>query len=203
MPDKPGRETEQRIIARNQAAEERTPSLAAEMDRLFETNRPQIYRLCLRMTGDPQRAEELTQETLLVAYKRLDEFRMQARFSTWIYGIARNLSRNARRKRSETLTEDGVFEPGSVEADALQALQDQERVALLKQAAAALSPIEQEAIHLRYVEHLSQDEITAVLSLDGSGARGLLQRCRRKLRRALTEKMEALGHGESLFLTRG
>lgn len=203
MSEKPGPTTERDIIDRDNAAEDRSPSLSADLDRLFETNRDQVYRLCLRMTNDPQQAEELTQETLLVAYRRLDEFRQQARFSTWIYGIARNLCRNARRKRTETLTEDGVFEAGSVEADALKALRAQERLTLLREAAAALSPLEQEAIHLRYVEHLSQAEITQVLELDGSGARGLLQRCRRKLRRALIDKMHELGHGESLFFSRG
>jgi RNA polymerase sigma factor (sigma-70 family) len=80
----------------------------------------------------------------------------------------------------------------------LSRLRERERRELLRVAAAAvLDPREQEAVQLRYVDGLSQDSITALLGLEGSGARGLLQRCRRKLGQELRRRLDAMGHGPS------
>lgn len=205
-PDRvPGPDTELAIADRERAVRDAgldpSPSLAAELDRLFDAHRDRVRRLCLRLTGDPQRADELVQETLLVAWRRLPEFHGGARFSTWIYGIARNLCLNAVRKRSELLTEDGVVEANDPAADALRRLQRGERERLVREAAAALDPQEQEAVHLRYVLGLPLDRIDELLGLRGSGARGLLQRCRRKLGREVARRLAELGHGRSFLYT--
>ena len=65
-----------------------------------------------------------------------------------------------------------------------------------------LTSEEQEAVYLRYVEGMPQDAITEMLGLEGSGARGLLQRCRRKLGRELRDQLEQMGHGTSFIRTR-
>lgn len=133
----------------------------------------------------------------MVAYERLPNYQGNARFGTWIYSITRNLCMNAVRKRSEMLSEDGVLEAGSSELDILSQLQREEREELINAATANLDPIEQEAIYLRYVEGLPQQQISEILDLPGTGARGLLQRCRRKLRRELLQRLDNLGHGLS------
>ena len=72
---KPGPETELRAARREgqrrSAGVDPTPSHAADLERLFEAHRDRVHRLCLRLTGDPQRAEELVQETLETAWKKL------------------------------------------------------------------------------------------------------------------------------------
>ena len=176
-----------------------TPTLAADLDRLFEAHRKRLYSLALRMVRNEARAEEIVQEALLVAYQKLPDYQGQSRFSTWIYGITRNLCLNSNRKRTEFLSEDGVLTTSSPELDALSGLRNQERIEMLTKASASLSPIEQEAIYLRYVEGLSQPQITKLLKLSGTGARGLLQRCRRHLRRELKERLAEVGHGASFF----
>ena len=200
----PGVHTERLVLdrARDVAAEHAspTPSLAIDLDRLFDAHRDRIFSLCRRMVGDPERAEELVQETLLTAYRKLPDFTADSRFSTWIYGIARNLCLNAVRKHGELLSDDGVIEVDSPEMGALGQLRKMEREALLREASAAvLTPLEQEAVYLRYVEGIPQAQITTMLNLDGSGARGLLQRCRRKLGRELRVRLETLGHGSTFF----
>jgi RNA polymerase sigma-70 factor (ECF subfamily) len=200
----PGPETERGIIAKGQAllAGERapTPSISSDLDRLFDAHREQIYRLCLRMVRDPARAEELVQETLVVAYTKLPEFQPNARFGTWIYVIARNLCLNTIRKRAELLSTDGVLEVGESADEIFGTLRAEERKGLLVQASqAVLDPIEQEAIYLRYVEGLSQDAITELLELPGTGARGVLQRCRRKLGRELRRRLTEMGHASTFF----
>src|ERR1700722_12333592 len=66
---------------------------------LFESARPKIFALCLKMTHDEKLAEDLTQETFLHAFHHLDSFRQEALFSTWAYRIARNLTLNHLKKK--------------------------------------------------------------------------------------------------------
>ena len=196
--------TENHIIERVREVREidgsRTPSMNIDLDHLFEMHRSKIHTLCLQMMDDPVLADEMVQETLVQAWRKLPEFDGRVRFRYWIYGIARNLCRNARRKSQELLTEDGVLEATGLAASALSTLRTQERSMILHEAAlAVLDKQEQEAVHLRYVEGMSIKQITEVLELSGSGARGLLQRCRRKLGVELQVRLDNLGHGRSLF----
>ena len=203
----PGPKTERKLLKRTRALMkgEEAPShtLSTELDRLFAQHRVRIYRLCLKMVKDEARAEELVQETLLTAYRKIPDFDGNARFGTWIYGIARNLCMNAIRKHEELLTTDGVIEAEDGVLDAIGKLRQVERTEwVLTAAKRVLSSEEQEAVYLRYVEGMPQDAITEMLGLEGSGARGLLQRCRRKLGRELRDQLEQMGHGTSFIRTR-
>ena len=179
------------------------PSLAEawdpqELDELFHAHQDRIYGLCYRMVGDPERAAELAQDAMLIAWSKIEEFEGRARFGTWLYAIARNVCCNAIRRRGELLSDDGVIEPGDPSLGVLARMRKKEREALITAATRALEPIEQEAIHLRYVEGIPQDRISVILGLESaSGARGLLQRCRRRLNRELRARLAEMGHGSS------
>lgn len=81
------------------------------VDALFAAHHDRVYWLCLRWTGEPERAAELTQDTLLVAYRRLPDVRPErGSFRAWLFGIARNLCRRATVRRRELLDEDGVMD---------------------------------------------------------------------------------------------
>ncbi|MCK6506770.1 sigma-70 family RNA polymerase sigma factor [Myxococcota bacterium] len=187
--------------ARDEATPEERELARERAERLFAAHQDRVARLCLRMTGEPQRARELAQDTFLVAYARLPTWRGDGTFWSWLFGIARHLCLRAREKRADVLSEDGLLDPSDPAGGVMLALRAQEREAVLMAAAAAvLDPVEQEAIHLRYVENVDVDQITAILGLtDRSGARGLLQRCRRKLHRELRRLLLELGHGSSLL----
>jgi len=176
------------------------PEVAARLDALFASCQTRVYALCRRMTGSEEAALDLAQDTLLTGYRKLPDFRGDSAFGTWLYGIARGLCMNAIRRKREMLSEDGVIETGDGTASVLASLRREEREELVRQAAAALSPLEQEAVHLRYVEDMPQDRITEVLGItQASGARGVLQRCRRVLARELRARLDALGHGSSFL----
>jgi len=201
---KPGLDTELRAARREgarRAGEAVTASHQVDLDRLFSAHRDRVYRLGLALVGDPQRAEELVQDTLETAWKKLPEF--QGNFGPWIFGIARMRARNLRRKKGELLSDDGLVDPTSPAAGALRLLERHEREALLAAAAATLTAEEQEVVHLRYVEELPLARIDALLGLPGSGARGALQRCKRKLRAELERRLEALGRGRSFLGSTG
>lgn len=61
---------------------------------LVNRYRDRIYRYLIKRLDDPSAAEDLTQETFITAYKKLDTFKQNSKFSTWLYGIALNISRN-------------------------------------------------------------------------------------------------------------
>lgn len=61
---------------------------------LVERHRDRVFRFVLRHVGDRVAAEDLAQDAFLEAFRRLHTFRGESRFSTWLLGIALNLSRN-------------------------------------------------------------------------------------------------------------
>lgn len=177
----------------------RVARVMAEVDALLAAHQDRIYAMCYRFLGEPEQASEVAQDVMLRAFQKLPGFRGESRFSTWVLGIARYECLNARRRRRDEISDDGLLEPTDPQRSVLSSLRTREREDLFRAAAsAALDPVEQEAVALRYVEHLPVDEITRLLDLpDKSGARGLLQRCKRKLQRELRRRLAELGHGSS------
>jgi len=172
------------------------------VEQVFAEATPKVYRLCLRLLGNPEDAREAAQETVLIAWRRLGEYRDEASVLAWMYGIARYRCLGRRRRKRDLLCDDGVIEATDPTASALTGLRRQERRQLMLDASSVLEPLEQEAVYLRYVEGMGQDQITSVLGLQtASGARGLLQRCRRKLARELRRRLDTLGHGSSFVRT--
>jgi len=57
---------------------------------LFQANRSRIYSVCLRMTSNAAEAEDLTQDTFLHVFRKINKFRGDSAFSTWLHRIAVN-----------------------------------------------------------------------------------------------------------------
>jgi RNA polymerase sigma-70 factor, ECF subfamily len=174
-------------------------SVAEELNALFGELWLPVYTLCHRFTGHPERARDLAQDTMLRALERIGQFRGESSFRSWLYSIARSVCSNALRTRREVLLEDGVIDAASPEATVVKQLDSRDRETLLRESLqAALDPLEQEAMHLRYVEELPVARITDLLELDpNSGARVVLQRCRRHLQRELRSRLAQIGRGSS------
>jgi len=155
--------------------------------------RERLYLWCFRMVRDRERALDLTQECLIRAYRGLPSFGDRAAFSSWLFAIARNRCLSALRGRPLRHDQD-------VDVEGLTALQcgpeetAEHRVELERTMRAmerSLAPLERQVLWLRAYEGMQVEEITRLLGLDGpSGARGVLQRARRKLRAALGESVE-------------
>src|SRR5262245_39126619 len=57
---------------------------------LYDRFSPMVYNLCLRLCGDPTRAQDLSQEVFLRVFKGLPRYRGKSTLKTWIYSIALN-----------------------------------------------------------------------------------------------------------------
>lgn len=164
---------------------------------LVEKHSRSVFRLGFRLTGNPQDAEDVVQETFLRAYRQLDRYDGRASFHTWIYRIASNYALDLLRgrKRVEQKKDENqlpVVETIPAEDPAADRLvysaQVRERLAF---AMDELSEQERTAFVLRHHEGLSIDEIGETLGLAQSATKNSIFRAVQKLRRALEPVMGA------------
>ena len=78
---------------------------------LYEKHFRRVFALCWRMVGNHALAEELTQDTFLQVFRRLDTFRGDSRFSTWLHRIAVNETLMSLRRRQHIVEELPLEEP--------------------------------------------------------------------------------------------
>src|SRR5689334_24915326 len=57
----------------------------------FETHKPRVYSICLRMTHNSTDAEDLTQDAFLLVFRKISIFRGESSFSTWLYRLTVNV----------------------------------------------------------------------------------------------------------------
>src|SRR6267143_2241469 len=83
---------------------------AAAFENLYQTHSRRVYALCLRMVGNPTEAEDLTQEAFLRMYRKIQTFRGDANFSTWLHRVTVNvvLMKLRRKKHTEVSLEEST-----------------------------------------------------------------------------------------------
>ena len=152
-------------------------------------------RACLRKltAGNHALADDLAQETFVLAWKNLRAFRQEARFSTWLYRIATNCWLADARKRKETLLgdrEDELDEAATAtDAGERDERQDHSRAAALKidmeRALGVLSEAERAALVQCYHNALSHEEAAFVLGCPVGTVKTHVLRAKQKLKLAL------------------
>ena len=153
--------------------------------------RDRVYLWCLGYVRDHDRALDMAQEVLINAYRNLGSFQGRSQFGSWLFTITRNrclseLRRPALLVDEETDPDEGVAPQATPDRDLEERLDEEELRDLIGR---SLDPVEQQALWLRCFEKMPVDEITRVLSIEEtSGARGVLQRARRRLRAALAAR---------------
>ncbi len=159
--------------------------------RLLERYRDRVYIWCLKHLRDHESALDAAQEVLISAYRNLASFGGRARFSSWIFAIARNRCLSELRRPPIAIDADADCDriPATTGNPEQLLLEQQGEEALLRLITEQLDPIEQEALWLRCNEQMPVDVITVTLGIvETSGARAVLQRARRKLRNALARR---------------
>lgn len=154
-------------------------------ERLYRTYGQRIYALCLRMTADQNTAEELVQDVFVRAWQKLDSFRGDAAFGTWLHRVAVNIVLS-HRKRDGIRNSRTTSDDEAVDAAPARSVHVGERVDL-EAAIAALPKGARRIFVLHDVEGYTHEEIGELLGITSGGSKAQLHRARMLLREALSK----------------
>jgi len=168
------------------------------IDSLVEKYSRRVFNLAYRLMGNRQDAEDITQDTFLLVYRRLDEFRGDSAIYTWIYRIAVNNCLQAKRKLTrvyiDSLDEKIEQFKHDIPAEVSDWENNPEKRYLYDE---LLHTIRQECFHfmsfrltdeqrvvyiLWVVMNFSLDDISAILQIDKDTVKARLQRAKANLR---------------------
>ena len=151
---------------------------------LFDRHHASLYRFYVRITGNRDWSEDLTQEVFSRMLRHRDTYRPGARFTTWMYRIARNAHIDqVRKRRREVALEDG-WDGAAAPGEPLERRQER---ALLRRALLALPQDKREVLVLSRFQGMSCEEIGELLGLETGSVRVRIHRALHGLREIFFE----------------
>lgn len=171
--------------------------------RAFETlvrkHERRVFRVALAVLGNIEDAEDAMQEAFIKAYRHLDRFRGESKFTTWLTRIAVNEAIEKRQARKPSVSLDeasgidnkplpGRFEPWTSNPEKLYGKQEVRQ--LVEAAIKALPPIYRETLVLRDIEEMSAEEAAEALGVSVPALKSRLLRARLMLRESLAALFE-------------
>lgn len=152
-----------------------------------------IFSLCLSILKNVDDAMDMTQETFLIAYENLKNFKHLSKFSTWIYRIAYNLCINLKKRKAELLIleddEDFNVELEDKSSSLWEEIERSERIKIVEKALKLLKDSDRIIIELKDIKGLSYEEISIILSLPMGTIKSKLFRAREKLKKIVEDIM--------------
>ncbi len=143
-----------------------------------------VHALVYRIVGNPEDAEEVTQEVLLKAFAKLADFRGRSSFATWLHRIACNTAVSFARRR-HPLTHFDERQLALLPDDAPERLEAwaerQESLGALNRAIARLTPEERALVTLFYYEECTVAECASITATTDANVKVRLHRIRKKL----------------------
>ncbi len=148
---------------------------------LYDANVDRIYRLTYRMSGDDDLARDFTQDAFVRAYEKLDQFRGDGSFSTWLHSIAVSVTLSGLRKvQRHRKRERSLEETPYLAAPATTAEPDLE--SRLKDAIDRLPELYRTVFLMHDLEGYSHNEIATALDVAEGTSKARLSRARARLR---------------------
>jgi len=163
---------------------------AVDFERLYQMHGRRVYRLCCRMVWDKADAEDLTQEVFIQLLRKIDTFRGESAFTTWLYRLTANVVLMGLRKKSRLESPLGEGEesgepsahppkelgdPGPAPVGAIDRLD-------LERAMAQLPPGFSQVFSLHDVEGYAHPEIAQMLGISVGTSKSQLHKARLRLR---------------------
>jgi len=140
---------------------------------LVDRHKEKALTLALRLVGNRQEAEELVQDAFVRAYRGLDTFRGDAKFSTWFYRILYNvcMTKALRRPLQETMSDRRDESEGDSLAatdpdpSVLDRMEERETIDMIQEELARLPEHYRAVLTLFYVQEMSHEEMAGVLQM--------------------------------------
>jgi len=174
------------------------------MEQLLETYADRVYRLTLRITGSKEDAEEATQDALWTAGRKIDTFKGDSAFGSWLYRIAANaayMKLRARKAKAPEIAIEEVLPPldeGGLHFEPIddwsprvdeQALNGELRE-ILDTAIGELPPDYRTALVLHDVEGMSNPDVAEALGISLPAVKSRVHRSRLYLRKRLSDYLQ-------------
>ena len=178
--------------------------LAGDSELYHDLIRPyerSVYKMAFSFMKNEFDAEDVAQESFLKAFRKLGDFRGQAKFSTWLISITLNEARGRLRRQAVVRMEslDEAPEQGGHISPALlrdwrevpsEALERHEVRQMLQDAIANLSPIYREVLVMRDVEEFSIEETATALAITAGTVKVRLHRARLMMQKELAPQLK-------------
>ena len=174
--------TDEKLISRFQAGDERA------YVELVNRYKDKLLNFVFQFLGDIEQAEDVVQDTMLRLYEKKHYYKEIAKFSTWIYTIARNLANTELRKKKRRkttylsqLSKERQFEIPAMQDDVDQSLQNEFINDRIQSAINNLTEHFKVVIILRDIQELSYEEISKILEVPLGTIKSRINRARIQL----------------------
>jgi RNA polymerase sigma-70 factor, ECF subfamily len=157
---------------------------SSEFTAIYVEHSRAIYYLCLRLLGDPQRAEDATHDVFLKAFRKMDQFRRQASLRTWLYRIAinhcQNLAQSWHERNVHTQADETMWDGLPARTDSPLRVLEIKELGRRIQATLDALPGEYRLLLLLVADkELSYEEIGTLVGQTADAVRGKLHRARK------------------------
>ncbi|MGM0378451.1 MAG: RNA polymerase sigma factor [Bacillota bacterium] len=162
-------------------------------EQLIKKYQKYAYNISLKYMKDTQDAQDVTQDALIKIYKNLNNFNMNSKFSTWLYRIVVNTSKDALKKRNKKQDEidiDSEYENSRLQDLKYEPLKEMENKVLKKKLEDAIDILDlkyREVIILCDQKDFSYEEISKILDIPIGTVRSRISRGRKKLRKIINK----------------
>jgi RNA polymerase sigma factor (sigma-70 family) len=160
-------------------------------DAIVQHYRRKVFNVAYKFVGRHEEAEDLTQDIFIKIFKSLGTFDRRANFQTWLISVSRNLCIDHYRSvRQERQTIDYQIDPNELSPVSpapgpIAAIEQQDRVVLLREALAALPESLRKAVLMRDIQELTYQEIADRLHLPEGTVKSRINRGRTELARQI------------------
>ncbi|HYJ46310.1 MAG TPA: RNA polymerase sigma factor [Pyrinomonadaceae bacterium] len=166
----------------------------SSFEELYRRHFRRVYALCLRMTSNPEEAEDLTQETFIQLFNKIGSFRGESAFTTWLHRMTVNqvLMHFRRRKSRPEYTSADDETPDQI----VRGTENQNRMPVvdrisLENAISKLAPGYRSVFVLHDVEGHEHNEIAQMLGISEGTSKSQLHKARLKLRDLIRQQAAA------------
>tara|TARA_B100000029_G_scaffold5075_3_gene5710 strand:+ start:4354 stop:4941 length:588 start_codon:yes stop_codon:yes gene_type:complete len=181
--------TDEQLISRFQAGDERA------YIELVNRYRDRLINFVYQFLGDFEQSEDVVQDTMLKLYEKKHYYREIAKFSTWIYTIARNLANTELRKRKRRKTtllshmsrEEKEYELPAIQPETGQEVQNEFAEKRIQKAIQELPEHFKTVIILRDIQELSYDDISSIVGVPLGTVKSRINRARLQLQADLKD----------------
>ena len=187
--DSPFVYTDEQLIARFQTGDEQA------YVELVNRYRDRLMNFVFQFLGDMEQSEDVVQDTMLKLFEKKHYYREIAKFSTWIYTIARNLANTELRKRkrrkvtvlSQMTRDEREYELPAIQPETGQEVQNEYAAKQIQVAIHALPEHFKTVIILRDIQELSYDDISSIVGVPLGTVKSRINRARLQLQADLKD----------------